>query len=179
MSENIPEAKHIRWEEIPAESLNASIDRQMVVGDKLMVARILLKKGSVVPMHQHHHEQLSHIQSGALHFSVGDREVTLRAGELLCIPPECSALRRSAGRYNRNRRLHASAGGLDRRNRSVLERVMGYANPSSPSRQTTPPVEALLRGERPASGNCAKSSQCCAMMRTCSTHDSSVMGFRK
>ncbi len=87
MSENIPEAKHIRWEEIPAESLNASIDRQMVVGDKLMVARILLKKGSVVPMHQHHHEQLSHIQSGALHFSVGDREVTLRAGELLCIPP--------------------------------------------------------------------------------------------
>jgi quercetin dioxygenase-like cupin family protein len=81
------EVKYIRWEEIPTESLNPLLDRQLVVGDQIMVARVLLKKGCVVPLHSHFNEQLTHIQSGALHFTINDQEITVRSGEFLCIPP--------------------------------------------------------------------------------------------
>ncbi|MBV8071250.1 MAG: cupin domain-containing protein [Acidobacteriaceae bacterium] len=81
------EVKHIQWEKLPIESLNPLIDRQMVVGDKVMVARVLIKKGGLVPMHHHHNEQISYIESGALLFNIGGRDITVRAGEFLCIPP--------------------------------------------------------------------------------------------
>ena len=86
MTDN-PEVKHIQWETLPTESLNPLIARQMVVGDKVMVARVLIKKGGVVPMHHHHNEQISYIESGALLFNIEGRDITVRAGEFLCIPP--------------------------------------------------------------------------------------------
>lgn len=80
-------AKHIQWANLPVEELNPLLARQLVVGDQVMVARILLKKGCVVPMHQHHNEQISYIESGSIHFVVTGEEFTIRAGEFLCIPP--------------------------------------------------------------------------------------------
>ncbi len=80
-------AKHIQWDRMPVENLNPLLDRQIVVGDKVMVARVLLKKGCVIPMHEHHNEQISYIESGALRFIVSGEEVTVRSGEFLCIPP--------------------------------------------------------------------------------------------
>jgi quercetin dioxygenase-like cupin family protein len=79
--------KHVCWDEIPVESLNPLFDRQIIVGDQMMVARVLLKKGCVVPMHSHFNEQLTHVQSGALHFTIDGKEITVRSGEFLCIPP--------------------------------------------------------------------------------------------
>jgi len=38
------EAKHVRWDEVPLESVNDLLDRQLVVGTQTMIARILLKK---------------------------------------------------------------------------------------------------------------------------------------
>ena len=87
MTEPTGEVKHIRWEEIPVESLNPLLARQIVVGDQVMLARLVLKKGCVVPLHSHFNEQISHIQSGALQFIVNGREIVLRPGEFLCIPP--------------------------------------------------------------------------------------------
>ncbi|HLH04378.1 MAG TPA: cupin domain-containing protein [Bryobacteraceae bacterium] len=80
-------ATHIQWDKLPVEELNPLFGRQIVVGDKVMVARVLMKKGCVVPLHQHHNEQISYIESGALHFTVSGEEITVRAGEFLCIPP--------------------------------------------------------------------------------------------
>lgn len=80
--------KHVRWDDLPKETLNPLLDRQLVVGDQVMIARVLLKKGCVVPLHQHHNEQITHVQSGALHFTLGGEEITVRAGEFLCIPPD-------------------------------------------------------------------------------------------
>ncbi len=55
-----------------------------------MVALIKLKKGCVVPMHSHHHEQISSILSGALMFRIGKPgeivEKVVRAGEVLLLP---------------------------------------------------------------------------------------------
>jgi quercetin dioxygenase-like cupin family protein len=81
------EAAHTRWDDIQLEKLNDQIGRQFIVGTDMMIARVLLKKGAVVPMHQHLNEQISYILEGALFFTVGGKEVTVRAGEVLCIPP--------------------------------------------------------------------------------------------
>ncbi len=80
-------AKHIKWNDIEVEPLNPQIGRQMIVGTTVMVARILLKKGVKVPQHSHHNEQITYVLEGALHFYIDNREITVRAGEVLCIPP--------------------------------------------------------------------------------------------
>jgi quercetin dioxygenase-like cupin family protein len=76
-----------RWAEIEPEAMTRLITRQYLTGEKTMLARIVLKKGARVPMHQHFHEQLSHVVEGALTFALEEGEVTVRAGEILCIPP--------------------------------------------------------------------------------------------
>jgi quercetin dioxygenase-like cupin family protein len=50
---------------------------------------VYLKKGDDVPQHSHDNEQLTYILQGALHFWLGahgERELTVRAGEVLVIP---------------------------------------------------------------------------------------------
>ena len=50
--------KYIPWKTVEREKLNPLIDREMLVGDKVMLARVLLKKGAHVPLHHHHNEQV-------------------------------------------------------------------------------------------------------------------------
>jgi quercetin dioxygenase-like cupin family protein len=78
--------KYISWQDILVEDLNPLIGRQMVVGDTIMVARVLLKKGAHVPQHHHHNEQVTYILDGALKFAIDGKEIVVRAGEVLCIP---------------------------------------------------------------------------------------------
>lgn len=80
--------KHVRWDDVPVESMNPLFDRQFIVGEQIMIARILLKKGCLVPLHSHFNEQVSYIQSGALQFAIDGREVIVSSGEFLCIPPD-------------------------------------------------------------------------------------------
>jgi quercetin dioxygenase-like cupin family protein len=81
------ESTHHRWSDIPCERMNPLVTRQFVVGSNTMLARIGLKKGAVVPRHSHFHEQISHVVEGALLFRIEGEEKTIRAGEILCIPP--------------------------------------------------------------------------------------------
>jgi len=79
--------KYIPWNEVEREALNDKIDREMVVGDQVMLARVFLKKDAHVPEHHHHNEQVTYILEGALKFAIAGREVVVKAGEVLCIPP--------------------------------------------------------------------------------------------
>jgi len=79
--------KYIRWKDVELEKLNPLLDRQMLVGENVMVARILMKKGSAVPVHHHVNEQIAYILEGAVRFSIEGREIVVSAGEVLCIPP--------------------------------------------------------------------------------------------
>jgi quercetin dioxygenase-like cupin family protein len=79
--------KHFKWNEVTLEHLNPLIDRQMLVGGKVMLARVLLKKGAHVPEHHHHNEQVTYILDGALKFKIEGKEIVIRSGEVLCIPP--------------------------------------------------------------------------------------------
>ncbi len=78
--------KHIRWQDLELERLNPLLDRQLVVGDNLMLARVLLKQGCVVPLHSHVNEQITYVLEGALKFWIDGKEIVVSAGEVLCIP---------------------------------------------------------------------------------------------
>ena len=79
--------KYIPWKDVEREKLNPLIDREMLVGDQVMLARVIMKKGAHVPLHHHHNEQVTYILEGALKFALDGKEVVVRAGEVLCIPP--------------------------------------------------------------------------------------------
>lgn len=84
----MPTATLHRWDAIEPERMNALVTRQYLVGSNVMLARLVLKKDARVPEHRHHHEQVSHVVDGALKFVIEGREFMVRAGEILCIPPD-------------------------------------------------------------------------------------------
>ena len=78
-----------RWDEMPREKVSAMLDRRLITGDRMMLAHVYLKKGCVVPRHQHENEQLTYILEGGLRFWIGEDEkqtVDVMAGEVLHIP---------------------------------------------------------------------------------------------
>ena len=78
-----------RWDDMPKEKVNDLLDRRLITGDRMMLAHVYLKKGCIVPRHQHENEQLTYLLEGALHFWIGEdesEEITIRAGEVLHIP---------------------------------------------------------------------------------------------
>jgi quercetin dioxygenase-like cupin family protein len=74
------------WSAVEVEDLNPLLRRQFVVGQKVMLARVLLKRGCIVPLHSHHNEQLTYILEGALKFWIDGKEIVVNAGEVLAIP---------------------------------------------------------------------------------------------
>ena len=78
--------QHIRLQDMPVEHLNPLIDRQFVAGDRSMLARIILRKGSIVPLHSHDNEQITYVLDGALKFLIEGKELIVRSGEILVIP---------------------------------------------------------------------------------------------
>jgi quercetin dioxygenase-like cupin family protein len=81
-----PELKHHRLKDMPVEHLNPLIERQFVHGERGMLARLLLRKGCVVPLHSHENEQITYILEGALKFSFPGNEIVVHSGEILVIP---------------------------------------------------------------------------------------------
>jgi quercetin dioxygenase-like cupin family protein len=84
---NEAELRHIPWSSVEVEELNPLLGRHFVVGQNVMLARVLLKKGCIVPEHSHHNEQITYILAGALKFGIDGKEIIVNAGEVLTIPP--------------------------------------------------------------------------------------------
>ncbi len=76
-SKKVADLKYIPW----------LLQRQLIVGHEIMLARVLLKKGCIVPLHSHINEQLSYILEGALKFFIDGKEIVVRSGQVLTIPP--------------------------------------------------------------------------------------------
>ncbi len=88
---NVSERKatFYRWEDMPRERVSDMLERRLITGDRMMLAHVYLKKGCIVPKHQHENEQLTYILEGALRFWLGEdgeEELVVAAGEVLHIP---------------------------------------------------------------------------------------------
>jgi len=81
------ELKYIPWNAVELEDLNPLLQRQFVVGQEMMLARVLLKKGCIVPEHSHHNEQITYVLDGALKFWIDGKVIVVNSGEVLTIPP--------------------------------------------------------------------------------------------
>jgi quercetin dioxygenase-like cupin family protein len=78
-----------RWDDMPRERVTDAIERRVITSERMMLAHVYLKKGSVVPRHSHENEQLTYILEGALRFKLGpegSEVIVVRAGEVLVIP---------------------------------------------------------------------------------------------
>jgi quercetin dioxygenase-like cupin family protein len=82
----IAEALHQPWSAIPIERLEDGIERQMVVGQKLMVCRLRFPPNVVTADHSHPHEQITLVERGAVRFTFGDGERLAKAGDVLAFP---------------------------------------------------------------------------------------------
>jgi quercetin dioxygenase-like cupin family protein len=78
-----------RWNDMPKEKVSEELDRRLITGEQVMLTHVYLKKGAIVPQHNHHNEQITYILEGGLRFWIGDDEsevIDVRAGEVLHIP---------------------------------------------------------------------------------------------
>lgn len=82
-------ALHLNWSEIPAEQVGEGIERQMVVGEKMMACRLRFAPFVVTPEHEHPHEQMTIVERGRVRFTVEGEERVASAGDVLHFPPGC------------------------------------------------------------------------------------------
>lgn len=78
-----------RWNDMPKEKVSEVLDRRLITGEKVMLTHVYLKKGAIVPQHNHYNEQISYILEGSVRFWIGEDEsevIDVRAGEVLHIP---------------------------------------------------------------------------------------------
>lgn len=80
---------HWDWANVPIENLAVGIERQMIVGDRLMVCRLRFAANVVTPPHDHPHEQLTLVESGQVRFLIGDETRIAKAGDVLHFPSGC------------------------------------------------------------------------------------------
>jgi unsaturated pyranuronate lyase len=84
--------KLYNWSQIPEEQLNDLVARQMIHGETMTIARIHLRKGAVVPLHQHPNEQISMVEHGRLRFVIAGQERIVQGGDMVAIPPNAPHL---------------------------------------------------------------------------------------
>ncbi len=83
-----------RWEDLTTDAPMPLLERQRIIGEKVMISRVMLARGCKVPMHAHANEQMACIMSGRLRFVLeaesgpDRREVVVHAGEVLHLPCE-------------------------------------------------------------------------------------------
>jgi|SRR5580765_882515 len=75
------------WKSIPKQEVTAGLVRQYVTASRVTIASLEMKRGCAVPSHSHENEQVTLVLSGALKFDVAGKEIVVRAGEVLELPP--------------------------------------------------------------------------------------------
>ena len=86
---NQAKLKLLNWDEVELESVNESMQRRIVTGEKMTVARIYFKDGFIVPLHSHPNEQITQVVKGQMLFVFDDnkaQEMLLNPGDVVVIP---------------------------------------------------------------------------------------------
>ncbi len=80
-------AKVVPWNEVePVTMLPGVVRRTLGSTDKLMIVEFRLTAGAAVPQHEHPHDQVGYVVSGAATMNIDGVEVVCRAGDSYQIP---------------------------------------------------------------------------------------------
>lgn len=75
------------WTKVPIENPSEGIQRQMIVGENIMICRFKFVPFLVTPAHRHPHEQMTMVMQGKVKFIIGEEERIVSAGDVLHFPP--------------------------------------------------------------------------------------------
>jgi len=78
---------HRRWHDVPAQRIADGIDRQMIVGERLMMCRLTLQAHVETPVHAHPHEQMTIVERGRVRFTINGQARVASAGDILHFLP--------------------------------------------------------------------------------------------
>ncbi len=75
-------------DEIEWEVIDPKLKRQIMgYDDKIMLVKVEFKAGGVGQMHQHHHSQVTYVESGEFEMTIGQETRTIKAGDSYYVPP--------------------------------------------------------------------------------------------
>src|SRR5215216_5678793 len=86
---NLTATRHWNWESVPVERIGNGIERQMIIGNQLMICRLRFAPHVETPAHDHPHEQITLVERGSVCFTIGNRERIAREGDVLHFPSGC------------------------------------------------------------------------------------------
>jgi quercetin dioxygenase-like cupin family protein len=70
------------------QDLGEGIQRQVFgYDDRLMMVKVKFEKGAVGVLHQHHHTQISYVESGVFEANIADEKKMLQQGDGFYVPP--------------------------------------------------------------------------------------------
>lgn len=76
-----------RDQELEWEDLGAGMQRKVMShSEELMLVKVRFDKGAIGTLHQHHHVQISFVQSGRFKYMIGEHEQILDAGDSCIVP---------------------------------------------------------------------------------------------
>ena len=84
--QELNKAQHLNWSTIPIEHPAEGIERQLVVGQQMMICRFRFAPLLVTPQHRHPHEQMSIVIQGRVRFFLEGEERIVSPGDVLHFP---------------------------------------------------------------------------------------------
>lgn len=74
--------------EIAWQDLGEGIQRQVFgYDDRVMMVKVKFEQGAIGVLHQHHHTQISYVESGVFEASIDAEQRTLQQGDGFYVPP--------------------------------------------------------------------------------------------
>ena len=75
------------WSKIPVETVATGIERQMIIGQNMMMCRFRFAPFVVTPEHTHPHEQMTLVVKGNVKFMVDGLAHIVSPGDMMHFPP--------------------------------------------------------------------------------------------
>ncbi|PSR11308.1 MAG: cupin domain-containing protein [Bacteroidetes bacterium] len=76
----------LQLEKIPSKEIVPGFHGKFIHTDRMTVGHFTVKAGSVLPEHQHPHEQITNLLAGTFEMTVNGQTTICQAGEVVVIP---------------------------------------------------------------------------------------------
>jgi len=90
----------IKGDELDWEVVGEGLKRKIMgYDDKIMLVKVHFEEGAVGQLHEHHHSQVTYVESGSFDVTIDGNTTNLKGGDSFYIPPHAThgALCKEAG----------------------------------------------------------------------------------
>lgn len=74
------------YDDVPVNDIAPGVHTRFVVGDTVMLNRVLFDEGAMSPLHNHSEEQILTLVSGRMRVASGEQEYILEPGDVVIFP---------------------------------------------------------------------------------------------